>query len=108
MIRDGLSRLFGAKPPADIGPTALAMVYRRETRLFIEASDRTRQLEAGFGVSNGQVRTLNDSVSDHVLGETVLAALASCRLEVPVPGPDAKREAGLFRAMGVRSRRATR
>ena len=107
MIRDVISRLFGAKPPDARGPTALAMVYRRETRIFVEASDLTRELEAGFWVSNGQVQALDDSASDRALGETVLAALASCRVEVPVPERGAKLEAGLFRAMGVRSRRAS-
>ena len=107
MIRDVLSRLFGARPVAAPGPTALAMVYRRESRFFVEASDRTRQREAGFWVSNGQVRMLDDAVSDHTLGDTVLAAVASSRLEVPVPERGAKLEAELFRAMGVRSRRAS-
>jgi len=98
--------LRSARPSRAAGPTALATIYEREGRYFIEASDRTRWKEAGFWVSSSHVRTLEVAVSDDVLGEALRSALASSRVEVPVPPRNAKLEDALFRAMGVRSRRA--
>ena len=109
MIRSLFHRLFSsnATPVASVpGPTALVQVYERAGRCFIEPSDRTRWSEAGYWVSSGRVAVLDTTVGDDALGGAVLEALASSRVEVPVPPRGTKLEAGLFRAMGVRSRRA--
>ena len=81
-------------------------VYERAGRYFVQPSNRTRWKEAGFWVFSGLVTALETSATDEKLGMAVLDALSASRVEVPVPPRDAKLEAGLFRAMGVRSRRA--
>ena len=73
---------------------------------FIEPSDRTRWSEAGYWIATGRVTVLDSTTSDDELGAAILDALATCRVEVPVPPRGTKLEAGLFGAMGVRSRRA--
>ena len=82
------------------------MIYTKGGRYFLEASDRTRREEAGFWIATGEVTILAATVSDPELGNAVLATLARSRVEVAVPSRETKLEAGLFRAMGVRSRRA--
>jgi hypothetical protein len=72
----------------------------------VEVFDRTRIREAGYWIGTGDVTVLAHDVSDAELGEVVLHALGRSRLEVAVPPRGTKLEAGLFRAMGVRSRRA--
>ena len=111
LLRALLARLLpdrhpepAANPPA--GPDALVQVYRRAGHLHVEASNRTRWAEAGFWVASGEVTTLDEHVDDTTLGGAVLDAVARSRVEVPVPPRDATLEAGLFRAMGVRSRRS--
>jgi hypothetical protein len=93
-------------PVPALGPDALAQVYQRPEGFYIELSDRTRMVEAGFWVATGAVTVLAPETTDAVLGDADLRALARSRVEVPVPPRDAKLEAGLLRAMGVRSRRA--
>ena len=107
-IRTLLGRLLGARQPGAPAPdpSALAHVYLRAERYYVEASDRTRATEAGFWVSSGQVVALDGGATDAELGLAILDGLARSRLEVPVPPRDAKLQAGLFRAMGVTSGRA--
>lgn len=95
----------GAAVPAP-GPDALVQVYHRADGFFVEPSDRTRLAEAGFWIGTGEVTRLAPDASDSTLGDALLRALACSRVEVAVPPRGAKLEAGLFRAMGVRSRRA--
>ena len=108
MLRAILDRMFGARstPARDEGPNALVHVYAREDRYFIEASDRTRMKDAGFWVATGHVTELASHAADEELGLAVLHELRRSRVEVAVPPRDAKLDAGLFRAMGVRTRRA--
>lgn len=114
MLRALLTRLLPTRPSdatavvasAATGPDALVQVYQRAERYYIEASDRTRYAEAGYWIATGVVTVLAGDATDVALGGAVLEALARSRVEVPVPPRDAKLEAGLFRAMGVRSRRA--
>ena len=109
MIRSLFRRLFASTTTPDPtvpGPTALIQVYERAGRYFLEPSDRTRWSEAGYWVSNGCVTVLDATAGDDALGEAALDGLAMSRVEVPVPRRGTKLEAGLFRAMGVRSRRA--
>lgn len=112
MLRALLTNLFPPGRPdaseaaAAAGPDALVQVYERNGRIYIEPSDRTRYAEAGYWIATGDVTVLDGEVSDATLGSAVLAALARSRVEVAVPPRDARLEAGLFRAMRVRSRRA--
>ena len=95
----------GEQPPAP-GPAALVQVYLRAGRHYVEVLDRTRLAEAGYWITTGDVAVLAHDVTDAELGEAVLQAIGRSRVEVAVPPRGAKLEAGLFRAMGVRSRRA--
>ena len=95
----------GERPPAP-GPDALVQVYLRAGHHYVQASDRTRLAEAGYWIATGEVAVLAHDASDAELGESVLRALDRSRVEVAVPPRGTKLEAGLFRAMGVRSRRA--
>ena len=108
MLRAILDRVFGGRstPAHDDGPNALVHVYAREERYFIEASDRTRVKDAGFWVATGHVTELASHATDEELGLAALHELRRSRVDVAVPPPDAKLDAGLFRAMGVRTRRA--
>ncbi|HEX5829764.1 MAG TPA: hypothetical protein VFY16_02210 [Gemmatimonadaceae bacterium] len=100
MLSKLLQRLRpGAQP-------ALASVFLREGRLFIQASDRTMMRTAGFWVAAGPVETLPRSAGPARVGQAVLDALARSRVEVPVPERGADLEAPLRRAAGVRSRKA--
>jgi hypothetical protein len=105
-------KFFTSSKPAslpaapDRGPTALVHVYARDARLFLEPSNRTRWQEAGFWVATGRITVLDIGTPDDELGNAVLAALASCRVEVPVPPRDVALDRALIAAMGVRSRRA--
>jgi hypothetical protein len=85
---------------------ALAIVYRRQGRLFVQANDRTVWATAGYWVSAGPVACLAVDNPPVVLGAAVVDALARSRIEVPVPERTADLEAPLRQAMGVRSRRA--
>ena len=109
MIRDLLARVLPGTPKdASVpGPTALAMLHQRGAQYYVESSNRTRWREAGFWVSSGEVQVLDVSETDEAVGIALLVALAASRLEVPVPDRDGRLEAALFRAMGVRSRRAS-
>ena len=108
MLRALLDRLLGTGTPAkpDDGPNALVHVYARGERYFIEASDRTRAKEAGFWVATGHVTELASHASDDEIGLAALHELHRSRVEVAVPPREAKLDAGLFRAMGVRTRQA--
>lgn len=92
--------------PASLGHDALVQVYLRGEGTYVEHSNRTRLAEAGYWIASGEVTVLAPDAADQALGEVILQALARSRLEVPMPARDAKLEAGLFRAMHVRSRRA--
>jgi hypothetical protein len=108
MLRALLERMLGTGPAVrpDDGPTALVHVYARGERYFIEASDRTRAKDAGFWVATGHVTELASHASDDEIGLAALHELHRSRVEVTVPPRDTKLDAGLFRAMGVRTRHA--
>ena len=91
------------RPPR---PAALAMVYLRAGRIFVQASDRTDLRTAGFWIAAPPVVTLDASVSAATIGQAVLDALARSRVDVRVPDRGADLEAPLRSAAGVRSRRA--
>lgn len=108
MLR-AIRKLLSPARPSDAtapGPDALVQVYQRPAGFYVEPSDRTRTAEAGFWVATGEVTVLTPDATDAALGDAVRRAVAASRVEVAVPPRDAKLEAGLFRAMGVRSRRA--
>ena len=92
------------EPP---GPTASAWVLIRDGRYFLEPYHRTRWEIAGYWIASGEVDVQGEDASDESLGRAALAALARSRVEVDPPPRGAKLEEGLFRAMGVRSRRAS-
>jgi hypothetical protein len=100
MLKALLQRL-GVRPRP-----ALASVFLREGRIFVQASDRTPQRTAGYWVAAGPVTTLTATAEPAVVGQAVLDALARSRVEVPAPERGADLEAPLRRAAGVRSRRA--
>jgi hypothetical protein len=108
MLRAILDRLFGTRSTdgPDRGPDALVHVYSRGERFFIEASDRTRMKDAGFWVATGHVTELASHATDEEIGLAVLHELRRSRVEVAVPPRETKLDAGLFRAMGVRTRQA--
>jgi hypothetical protein len=86
------------------GPTALAQVYLHSAHFYIDGSHRTVWREAGFWISSGDVTVLDEGVSDDVLGAAIIAALDASRVEVPVPPREARLDAPLLTAMGLRSR----
>ncbi|HET7457102.1 MAG TPA: hypothetical protein VFJ74_05545 [Gemmatimonadaceae bacterium] len=85
---------------------ALASVFMREGKIFVQCSDRTPMRTAGFWVGSGPVATLSATAEPALVGQAVLDALARSRVEVPAPERGADLEAPLRRAAGVRSRRA--
>lgn len=105
-LRRLLSPAPSGTPAPAAGPDALVQVYQRAGTLYIEPSDRTRLAEAGFWIGTGEVTVLAVETSDSTLGEALLRALARSRVEVALSPRDTKLDAALFRAMGVRSRRA--
>jgi len=107
MLRELFRRPRPAAAEPAPGPDALVAVYARAEHYYLEPFHRTRLAEAGFWIGSGEVTTLSADAADAALGSAVLEALALSRVEVPVPPRGAKLEAGLFRAMGVRSRRAS-
>ena len=103
MLKGLLQRLRSADSPA------LASVYLREGRLFVHSNDRTPWRTAGFWVSTGPVECIVASDSPSLIGRAVLEALARSRVEVAISDPNDLKEweAKLFKAMRVRSRRAS-
>jgi len=80
------------------------MVYLRDGRIFVQASDRTDLRTAGFWIAAPPVVSLDASVSAATTGQAVLDALARSRVDVSVPDLGADLEAPLRNAAGVRSR----
>jgi hypothetical protein len=100
MLKAIWQRLRPASPPA------LATIWLREDRIFVQANDRTMMRTAGFWVSVGPVETLDVTTDPARVGRAVLDALARSRVEVPVPPRGTDLQAPLRKAAGVRSRRA--
>jgi hypothetical protein len=80
-------------------------LYQRGDRMLICPDDQT---EAGFWIGTDRIAVLPADVSAAELGAAVHQALADSRNGVPIPEVSGKLplDAPLWRALGVRSRRA--
>ena len=103
---DAFKRLVGAARAASPPPTRGNVgVYQRGALLIIAVDDET---DAGFWVATDRITTLPDTVAADALGGAIRAALAASRTAVPTPSfrGTPPLDAPLWRAAGVRSRRA--
>ena len=103
-----LSRLLhrSVATPSPSPTRANVGVFQRGSQLLLAGDDET---EAGFWIATARIRVLPVSTPAAVLGAALHAALAESRVGVPTPrfGTGAPAlDAPLWRATGVRSRRA--
>lgn len=101
LVLNHLLKRFKSGPP-----DALANIYLRAGRLFIQGYDRTPVRTAGFWAANGAVTALDATADAVTVGQAVIDTLAQSRLEIPVPEKGAKLDAPLRKAAGVTSERA--